>query len=262
VYSGLNHIDDNLISGNSTNAVMMTGVNGADNSVHGNRVGLKAFAICVPPCAPDFNALPNGSDAILITNASYGNQIADNTIAFNNGAGVRITGDGSTANFIGGNSIYSNDSLGIDLGSAGVDPVNNDATTPPDAPNRGINAPLLNWARGGTRSGTVFGELRTINDDYVIEFFASDECDPSGHGEGRYPLGTAEVTVDNATATANGSEYFYAPITWTNDLPDMAITATVRPAHGSDFSTSEFSGCQPFEFSDLIFADDFDPAQP
>lgn len=258
--SGLNYVEDNLVSGNSGNAVTMNGMAAQYNYVRGNRIGRAAFRVCTnPPCAPDFLALPNGADAVYISSGSTGNRITDNTIAFNAGAGVRVVGNGTGGHFIGGNAIYANDGLGIDLGATGVDPIDNDATTPPGTPNRGINAPLLDFAFGGNHNGSVYGRLQTINDDYVVEFFASTDCDPSGHGEGRYPLGTSLVSVTNATATTNGQQSFQAPIAWTGDLPGMAITATVSPAHGSDFPTSEFSQCMSYVFSDVIFADGFDP---
>ncbi|MBL0164054.1 MAG: right-handed parallel beta-helix repeat-containing protein [Xanthomonadales bacterium] len=259
--SGFNQITGNVISGNSQTGVTLTDELGSVSRVSNNRIGLKAFAICIPPCAPDYNALGNGGDGIAINSGSFGNNLYDNDIAFNGGAGIRIPDSGSVSNDIRANSIYSNAGLGIDLGVLGVDPLDNDATTPPDAPNRGLNAPVLYSARGGMRSGIVSGKLLTVNDDYVIEFFASDDCDPSGHGEGRYSLGTADLTIDNATATTNGQNTFQAPITWTRDLPGNAITATVRPNHSFDVSTSEFSVCQHYMFDDSIFHDGFELKQ-
>ena len=259
--SGFNQITGNVISGNSQTGLTLTGELGSVSRVSNNRIGLKAFAICIPPCAPGYNALGNGGDGIAINSGSFGNIVYDNSIAFNEGAGIRIPDSGSVDNYIRANSIYSNAGLGIDLGVLGVDPLDNDATTPPDAPNRGLNAPVLYSARGGMRSGIVSGKLLTVNDDYLIEFFASDDCDPSGHGEGRYSLGTADLTIDNATATTNGQKTFQAPITWSRDLPGNAITATLRPNHSFDVSTSEFSVCQHYMFDDSIFHDGFELKQ-
>jgi hypothetical protein len=260
--NGLNYVDDNVISGNSSSAVTMNGAPSAGNTVRNNRIGLVAFRLCgSPPCAPDFLALPNGADAIYISGGGYGNRIVDNTLAFNGGAGVRVLGDGSIVNSINANHIYANDGLGIDIGSVGVDPIDNDATADPASPNGGLNAPFLYQSTGGDHSGSVVGRLNTRDGSYHVELFADQECDASGHGEGRYYLGTYDVVVSGALPGQNGQAEFVAPIQGTQDLTGMAISAV---AIDSDFdtsragNTSEFSNCVTHQFVDFIFVDGFE----
>lgn len=54
----------------------------------------------------------------------------------------------------------------------------------------------------------------------------------------------------------NGSASFTAAIASTSDLDDQYITATARDTAGN---TSEFSAEAIYQFTDLIFADGFDP---
>jgi hypothetical protein len=256
--SGLNQVLDNVISGNTASGVSLNGVDAAANTIAGNRIGLKAFAICVPPCTPDY-ALGNGQYGISVAGGAYDAGIHDNTIAYNgspgDGAGVRISGNGTTRVRVGANRIYDNAGLGIDVGGAGVSSNDNDATAPAGTANRGLNFPTLNWARGGDRNGSIHGYLQSTNDTYQIQVFASDTADNSGYGEGRYYLGSGQVAITNATASSNGAVEFDLPIAWSSSLVGKYIT-TLAIDH--DGNTSEFSGVEVYTLQDLIFADGFD----
>src|SRR5690606_26558774 len=47
-----NRIEDNVVSGNLGHGILLEGPLASGNRVVGNRIGLKSFAICVPPCEP------------------------------------------------------------------------------------------------------------------------------------------------------------------------------------------------------------------
>ena len=263
--SPLNYVLDNVISGNTAFGVSMSGEAAAGNTIEGNRIGLKAFAVCAPPCTPDY-ALGNGQFGIYITGA-YGTIIFDNTIAYNgtdpNDAGVHIGGTGSTSNSIFANRIYDNTGLGIDIGSVGIDPIDNDATADHTSANGGQNAPYLYQSTGGHHSGSVMGRLNTRDGVYHLDFYASPDCDPSGHGEGRYYLGRSDVTISGAPPGENGQANFILPIQGSTDLAGMAITAVdIDNTFGSDWTrqgnTSEFSNCVIHQFIDYIFVDGFE----
>jgi hypothetical protein len=264
--SPLNYVLDNVISGNTASGISMSDEAAAGNTIEGNRIGLKAFAACAPPCTPDY-ALGNGQFGIYITGGAYGTHIFDNTIAYNgtdaDHAGVHIGGTGSTSNAIFANRIYDNAGLGIDLGSVGVDPIDNDATADHASANGGQNAPYLYQSTGGHHSGSVMGRLNTRDGAYHVDFYASPDCDSSGHGEGRYYLGRSDVTISGALPGENGQINFLLPIQGTQELAGMAITAVaIDNTGGSDWTrpgnTSEFSNCVTHQFIDYIFIDGFE----
>src|SRR6185369_17935257 len=105
--------------------------------------------------------LPNTNQGIAVNDA-VGNTIggtqsgAGNKIAFNNGPGLTIlTGTGNT---IRGNSIFSNNGLGIDLGSNGVTP--NDGTDGDTGPNFLQNFPIVTGVSSSGSSMTIQGTLK------------------------------------------------------------------------------------------------------
>ncbi len=99
-------------------------------------------------------------------------------------------------------------------------------------------------------SGAVVdGSLSSIADsDFMIDFYASPSCDPSGHGEGETYLGSDAVATN-----ADGDATFSTNLAVS--VPDgWYVVATLTD---SDGSTSEFSEC--FEVPrEQIFADDFE----
>ncbi len=154
-----------------------------------------------------------------------------NVIAFN---AKGIFSSPASGNSFFGNKIFVNNTLfqeypGIDLQNNGVSPNDHcdlDALQ---------NFPDLTSTASDMSSVTINGQLDSVPDqEYIVEFFASKECDPLGYGEGESYLGRSTVVTDTSCA---GTFAVTLPIA----VPDgMAVTAT---ATGPDGSTSEFSAC-------------------
>lgn len=221
----------NLISGNNRSGIYM--INASWNVLQGNWIGTKSDGV---------SALGNLLHAVECEAGACNNTIggpsgAGNRIAFSrtyNGsgyAGVRIR-NGSTNNAILGNAIFSNDALGIDLGTAGV--TANDACDADTGANMLQNYPVLTQAVSG--NGTVVrGTLNSRpNQAFLLQFFANPTCDSSGNGEGQLYLGQTNVMTGN---DCNTSFVVNLPA----QVPDgYVITAT---ATDSANNTSEFSKC-------------------
>ena len=126
-----------------------------------------------------------------------------------------------------------NDELGIDISSPGVNP--NDPGDFDTGPNELQNFPDLFTAYESGSGVTIEGALNSIaNTQFMVEFFANGECDPSGYGEGETLIGVATVVTDGA-GDASFTVYFEVAV------PAGAwITAT---ATDPDNNTSEFSEC-------------------
>ena len=222
----------NVISGNAAGIVIE---GGQSNEVLGNRIGTDASGA---------NALPNSADGVLIVDnpsprAAQNNRVggkdpaAANTIAFNGGDGVEVSGSADTTrNAIEGNSIHDNGALGIDLGGNGVSQNTADTDT---GPNSLQSFPTISAQDSGAGSTTVRGDLGAANQaTYRVELFDAGTCDASGNGEGKTFLTATDVTTN-----ALGSGSFTVDIT--PALPvGAAVTATTTDAFGN---TSEFSAC-------------------
>ena len=131
-----------------------------------------------------------------------------NVIAFN-GIGIEFRQNADAGHTILGNSIFSNSSLGIDLGSDGV--TANDAGDGDAGPNNRQNFPVLTSVQAiSSTQVTIVGSLNsTANSYFRVEFFAGAAADGSGYGQGQRYLGFANVATDgsgnaaiNATLTA------------------------------------------------------------
>ncbi len=158
--------------------------------------------------------------------------VKGNIIAHNETTGIRVLNAGAAT--ITQNAIVDNGSLGIDLGAAGVTP--NDPLDSDAGPNDLQNFPVLTAA--GT-TGTVTRIAGTLSagpsQAFVVEFFASPTCDPSGYGEGASFLGSMVVTTD-AAGDASFMSNLPTPVS-----EGHAITATATDA--TTGTTSEFSAC-------------------
>jgi len=169
------------------------------------------------------------------------NETEGNTIAHSMRTGVRVTGSVTGAT-IANNRIFNNGLLGIDLDSAGVTP--NDNGDNDGGSNNRQNFPVITDA---TATGSTIAINGTFNShasqEYVLEFFASPQCDASGHGEGATVLGSITVQTDNAGNASFNASLPFEPAT-TGEL----VTATATRQSTGD--TSEFSAC-----SDIIIDD-------
>lgn len=258
-----NYVRGNAVAGNGGGVVI---VDGDRNYVSGNTFGMKVGfrGLCglppMPPCPP--RDLFNDSHGVLIQGNASDNGIWSNTIANSGGAGIRVTDGGQRNSFL-ANRIWNSGEFGIDLNGLGRQIPNND-TDPSElaSANRGLNVPTIAAVGGGHRSGTASGSLATINGTYLIEAFASDRCDGS-RGQARWPLGSTNVTIGNATPSQNGSVPYQIALRapgGVSSLDGYFVTVTATDSQGSIGvgNTSELSGCSRYEFSDLIFADGFD----
>ncbi len=110
----------------------------------------------------------------------------------------------------------------------------NDGVDADVGPSRLQNYPILNniTAGGSTR---IVGQLESApNSVYLIDFYASNAVDSSGHGEGRRYLGSTSVTT-NLSGIATFDQTLGVPT-----LPGEFITATATDSSGnsSEFSTA------------------------
>ncbi|HRQ64791.1 MAG TPA: hypothetical protein PKZ76_08010 [Xanthomonadaceae bacterium] len=241
----------NLISGNSF-GVQAIGALSSGGTVQGNLVGTAADGVL---------ALGNGFGIIIDNNASGwvigGGGPGRNRIAFN-GTGIVLRGESSQAR-INANHIHDNNGLGIDLVADGNLPDGVTPNDPDDAdtgPNGLQNFPVLGSARRSSGSLHVTGFLdRPAGIGlivYLLDWYVSSACDPSGHGEGEEPIATTVFP------TASGSDESFG-----FSLPDAApvgsfITATAT--RNSTNETSEFSACIVVADGDAVFGNGFEEA--
>jgi len=265
----------NLISANGRAGVKVAG--GSRNLIQGNIIGADItgtkplgnhdLAIYIP----DNGGNPSHDNTIGGTTAKARNIIAFNGSTGCGGAfsgGVEITAlNTQVNNAILGNSIFSNVGLGIDLvggtqNTCGV--TGNDSCDGDTGPNNLQNYPDLTSASSNGISTTVKGTLNSkASTKFRIEFFANDQCDPSGHGGGETFLGATSVTTNSTcVATINARLQAASITTVTSSLNPstqgtaVTFTATVKSATtgtagkritatATDPSgnTSEFSTC-------------------
>ena len=220
----------NIISANSGAGVRIS-ASSSSNKVQGNSIGRTR----------DGGLRGNGRSGIVISGADdnlvggtvpgASNDIADNGGGLSGGNGVTVSGAGSNGNRILRNSIYSNEDLGIDLGSAafgdGVTP--NDPKDPDTGANALQNFPVLTSVAHSRGQTTIKGKLNSKPDNtFTIQFFSN----PSGN-EGKKYLGAKS----NVTTNANGNVSFeFRPAQSVPAGQTVAATAT-----DSGGSTSELS---------------------
>ena len=213
----------NVISSNVAQGIDIAG--GTGSVVEGNLVGMSANGL-----AP----LGNGGAGIAIGIASQtkiGGMAAGaaNTIAFNVGAGVAVTG--GVANFISADRIHDNGGLGIDLGDDGVTP--NDPGDADTGPNLLQNFPANVSAATVGSETVVRGTLDGVaSSSFTVEWFASVAADLSGFGEGAMYLATTTAATD---ASGHANLFTVLPVA----LPlGRLVSATATDSMGN---TSEFS---------------------
>jgi hypothetical protein len=223
----------NVISGNGQFGVHLAqGNNIANNLIQGNLIGTDVS---------ESAAIPNGG-GVGIFQGALNNRIggavpvgALNVISGNTGNGVTIVGNNNTTgNSILSNSIYNNGGLGIDLGGDG--PRSNDQCDTDTGPDNLQNYPVLTSITTSGGNVRIVGTINSLaNTMFRLEFFGDDVVDPSNFGEGRFFLGSSNVTTDGSCNGAFDVSFVLVPGART-------ITATATDPNGN---TSEFSALPP-----------------
>ena len=239
-----NDVRYNFIAYNGGYGISVTNSQAHDNALTSNQIG-ELLSLS--------DSGQGNAGGIVFQNGAHDNTVTYGSIYYNAGTGIRVVN--GQHNAVHGVALLGNGGLGIDLAGAGVTANDNDSLPQPvDYANRGLNFPLLDSAKGGHNSGKISGSLLTTPGTYWISIYASNACDPSGHGEGMYYFGGAFATTGNLGA--NGQ--FLAPFTIQPAFVDYAstpfITATAEDADGN---TSEFSSCIQY-VDDTVFANGFD----
>jgi len=244
--------------GNATAGIIADSVEllvGADvddpGGVEGNFIACNAsHGLVVTGAATDGltargNEIQDNADAGIFVSGVPGDvYLDDNHVGGNGGAGVLVASDAHGVH-LRRNRLVGNDGLGIDLVAAGAvaDGVTANDTGDADTGANGLqNFPVLESAlyTGGTVA--VTGHLESAaNADYVIEFFAIDEADASGHGQGDRFLGELAVTTD-----ANGQVSFATSLS--GNAEDDWLSATATDASGN---TSEFSAARSIHIASV-----------
>ena len=243
-------LHNNLISGNTT---------GARNNYMCCSIASNFFGVDRTGVLP----LPNTGDGLIVS--SFDMTVGGNLFAYNGGNGIRMVDSGGAnvvkmagnrifANGAAGititsgraraqltaNTLYGNGTLGIDLGDDGVTP--NDQGDGDSGPNLRQNYPVLKLVGSDNGYSVIHGSINsTPNRPLLLEFFANQQCDASGYGEGERYLAAQAVTPD---ATGNAAFTIQLPLA----IPiGQAVTATATDGVNwaeSGNPTSEFARCR------------------
>jgi len=196
--------EDNVISGNGNYGISLDYACGAEltnNVIRGNSIGVDATGT---------NPLGNGQGGIYLGCMAHDNQIGGpgagqgNVIAFNGstgafiGAGIFVDAASSIGNAIRGNRIFSNQGLGIALGTAS--PIPNDPADGDAGPNGLQNFPIILSVTTGA-STHITGKFKGAPSTAVqLDFFANAACSnfPREFLEGETYLGFSPVTTDGS----------------------------------------------------------------
>lgn len=235
--AGANTIRGNVISGNTSTSSFSAGIQlentTANTLVVGNKIGTSADGTAAIPNTYGITLLDGFSGGA--NQNTIGTLAEPNIIAFNTKAGVALqafTSKVSRQNTIRYNSIFSNGTLGIDLGDDGITP-NDVGDGDAGLFNDLQNFPVITSAQFGAGTVTIAGTLSSApSSTYAVQFFQSTACDPSGAGEGQTYLG--ETTV---TTAASGVGTFNVT------FPGVAGGFATATATDSLGNTSEFSAC-------------------
>jgi hypothetical protein len=238
IVGGTTPAERNVISGNFNIGVQLSNdITGT--LIQGNYIGTKADGT---------SALGNLYAGIYspygVTGATIGGTAsgASNVIAFN---GVGNAGNGGVSlskglpftpgksMTVSQNAIFSNNGLGIDLGSDGV--TTNDVGDADAGANDLQNFPVLTSVTTSGSNTVVQGVLNSeASKSYHIELFSNNTCSSSGFGQGQFFVAATDAATD---ANGNASFTFIIP---TASITGAVFTAT---ATNPNKSTSEFSAC-------------------
>ena len=221
----------NVISGNQGSGIQLLDPLAMNNTIQGNLIGVGSDG--QTPVANGFGgvyAVGSGPNVIGGNGDGEANLIAHNDMF---GVGVQLVPPFSVSKRVSANSIHSNDGLGIDLEIDGVTP--NDILDGDGGGNARQNYPGLTDVSVGATTHLEGALNSAANTQFRIEFFANDECDPSGFGEGERYLGFTNTTTDGS-----GNAAFVADLVASSAAAGDWITATATDPNDN---TSEFSPC-------------------
>ena len=220
-------ISSNVIAGNDSHGVALTGSGTRQTQIAENHIGTTAAG----------SSLPNGGSGVHIGGGADDNVVSENVIAHNTADGVTVVSSSATGNTVWENSVHSNGGLGIDLNDDGV--TANDSNDADNGPNNLQNHPVLRAAGLSSDAGSIAFDLHVTENIYIVDFYASDSCDGSGSGEGKDWLGFALVVPATLGARHYVADSFEGTLNDYQYSSGSHITATVTV----DGSTSEFSPC-------------------
>jgi parallel beta-helix repeat protein len=261
--SSVNEVASNLVSGNGSAGIRLTGGGTIQNSVYSNDIGMDAAGTAAIPNAVGID-LDNGADQngisgnVVSGNAgdgihlgfTTGTSVVGNSVGVapggplgNGGNGISIGSHARPSTIGGSNTIEWNAGAGVLVDAAdGIRITENSIFG-----NGGLGISLLDGGnddqpaptitsidRGSSVSieGTLSGSAPSKK--FRIEVFRSPSCDDSGSGEGLTFVAATTMTTD---ATGNG--------TWkatVRSLPTgTQVTATATGTAADD--TSQFSAC-------------------
>lgn len=225
--------DRNIVSG-SQNAVGIR-VGGDINLIQGNLIGTDASGLEPIPNAGAGVFVQEGSSHFVGGTAPG----SGNVVAFNGNEGVS-TSPGTVAAIL-GNSVFENFPSrgigGIDVGYDGLSP--NDACDADSGVKNRQNFPVLASAVSSEGALDVAFTLESAPSlTYRVEFFASEACEDSGYGQGRFYLGAVDVLAAGGCSVA-ATAHLNVCLSG-----DFVVTATATDPSGN---TSEFSACRALE---------------
>ena len=264
IIGGTTAAERNVISGNAWSGIT---INGDDNFVYGNYIGLNAAGTAAIANAGGsgvfltstaernfIGGLSAGQGNVISGNAHSGvyiegtfNKVYGNTIGMNaNGDanlgnaydGITVVGTANNNSFL-ANRIAGNDGMGIDLNFDWVSA--NDIGDGDTGPNALQNFPVITSATSVQAGTTLVGSLNSnANTTYRIDFYSNrnNTADGTGNGEAERYLGFTTVTTDG---TGNASYNFTLAGVWVNSGDRVTATATVDLGGGNYGSTSEFA---------------------
>ncbi len=213
-------VEENLISGNRQHGIIVGTLSAIGPTIQANIVG---------PALDGTTAIRNGGQGIRVQSTALitiggTDPAAGNTIAYNNGDGVNVQAGASTA--IIGNSIFSNNALGIDIGVNGV--------TPNAVGDGVVDHPEIISAEASGGVARLVVQIHGEAGDRRIDGHITLTPDPSGHGEGRFPLSSTVIGHDGGTEEI-------VLVFPANPGDRITLTATTLDGNGDPISTSEFS---------------------
>jgi len=222
-------VDGNTVLYNPAGGIAIVGSDSTSNVLTDNLVGVSSSG----------TIYGNGGTGILIDDAVANRIGPGNTVTYTTsdtglGVGILVTGNGAASNDLSGNSIYANAGLGIDLGGDGVTLPDEGDTD--EGPNHLMNQPLIYFAESCDDTTWIYGRLRAAASPFslTLSFYSNDQCDATGEGEGKTPIG-----YDRSLRAPDGGTVAFrheVPL----DLGGLQITSMTTGPFGS---SSEFSNC-------------------